>query len=126
MNQQACYHCGHAQPDHNGIQGCPYCKCMATRGEAGKDPSGEYADLRVRRPEEPPLYDWQRPEPEQQEIPERYVVTTPKGFTETFSASDIDVLVRLGLIRHDYDGHVLTDGQGNGVGALHHFYREAS
>lgn len=53
----------------------------------------------------------------------RYVVTTPQGFTEAFGAQEIDLLVRLGLIWHDYDGHVLRDGKGNGVGPLHHFYR---
>lgn len=54
-----------------------------------------------------------------------YVVTGPGGFTEMFDAHQVDVLVRLGLIEHDYDGHVLEDGAGNGVGSLHHFYREA-
>lgn len=57
---------------------------------------------------------------------ERYVITGPKGFTEAFDAEQIDLLVRLGLIQHDYDGHVLQDGAGNGVGPLHHFYREAN
>lgn len=56
---------------------------------------------------------------------ERYVVTTPKGFTEAFDARQIDLLVRLGLIVHERDGHVLEDGRGNGVGPVHHFYREA-
>lgn len=53
-----------------------------------------------------------------------HVVTTPKGFTEAFDARQIDLLVRLGLIERD--GHVLEDGHGNGVGPLHHFYREAN
>jgi hypothetical protein len=53
-----------------------------------------------------------------------YVVTGPRGFTETFNAEQVETLVRLGLIQHDYDGHVLEDGAGQGVGALHHFYRE--
>lgn len=57
---------------------------------------------------------------------DRYVVTGPGGFTESFNAEQVDCLVRLGLIEHDYDGHVLQDGQGRGVGALHHFYREAA
>lgn len=61
------------------------------------------------------------PEPE----PDRYVVTGPKGFTETLTADQVNLLVRLGLIQHDYDDHVLQDGHGNGVGPLHHFYREA-
>ena len=54
-----------------------------------------------------------------------YIVTTPKGWTAKFDADEVEVLIRLGLIAHDYDGHVLEDGRGNGVGALHHFYREA-
>ncbi|MCL8026344.1 hypothetical protein [Nocardioides bruguierae] len=52
-------------------------------------------------------------------------MTGPDGFTESFDAEQVDTLVRLGLIQHDYDGHVLQDGAGNGVGHLHHFYREA-
>lgn len=58
--------------------------------------------------------------------PAVYVVEGPGGFTETFSAHTVDVLVRLGLIRHVRDGHVLQDGSGNGVGPLHHFYGPAS
>lgn len=57
--------------------------------------------------------------------PDRYVVTGPGGFTETFNAEQVDLLVRLGLIEHERDGHVLADGQGRGVGPLHHFYKEA-
>ena len=56
---------------------------------------------------------------------DRYVLTGPGGFTEGFNAKQIDLLVRLGLIQHDYDGHVLVDGSGRGVGPLHHFYKEA-
>lgn len=55
-----------------------------------------------------------------------YVVHTPAGFTETFGRQTIETLERLGLIRHERDGHVLEDGQGNGVGPLHRFYCEAS
>lgn len=54
-----------------------------------------------------------------------YVVETPRGFTESFSSRDIEVLEALGLIRHVRDGHVLVDGRGNGVGALHRFYGPA-
>ena len=58
-----CYHCGHDQTEHNGMVGCPHCKCMATVGEAGTDPTGKYADVRPRAAHEPPLHDWQRPDP---------------------------------------------------------------
>lgn len=51
-----------------------------------------------------------------------YVVETPRGFTESFDRHTIDVLERLGLIRHVRDGHVLEDGSGRGVGPLHRFY----
>lgn len=54
--------------------------------------------------------------------PEVYVVRTMKGVTETFDAKTIETLVALGLIYHLRDGHVLEDGEGNGVGPLHHFY----
>lgn len=54
-----------------------------------------------------------------------YVVTTIKGFTETFNSDTIDLLVRLGLIVHERDGHVLVDGHGNGRGPVHHFYVDA-
>jgi hypothetical protein len=58
--------------------------------------------------------------------PDRWVITTPKGFTESFSEDDIRTLVLLGLIEHERDGYVLIGSDGIGVGALHHFYREAS
>lgn len=51
-----------------------------------------------------------------------YVVETPMGFTETFDRHTIDVMERLGLIRHVRDGHVVEDGSGRGVGPLHRFY----
>lgn len=55
----------------------------------------------------------------------RYVVTGPRGFTETLNAHTVETLVRLGLIEHERDGHVLEDGRGSGVGPMHHFYRMA-
>jgi hypothetical protein len=58
----ACFLCGHDQNDHNLIEGCPHCKCAATPGEAGRDPSGKYAYLRPREGWESPLHDWQKPE----------------------------------------------------------------
>ncbi|MFS0884973.1 hypothetical protein [Aeromicrobium sp. 179-A 4D2 NHS] len=54
-----------------------------------------------------------------------FVVTGPGGFTETLDSDTVDLLVRLGFIRHDRDGHVLQDGQGNGIGPLHRFYVQA-
>lgn len=54
-----------------------------------------------------------------------YMVTTPRGFTQTFDAKTIQTLELLGLIRHERDGYVLEDGDGKGVGPLHRFYREA-
>lgn len=53
---------------------------------------------------------------------ERYVVQGPRGFTETFDQHTVEVLVRLGLIRHERNDYVLQDGSGQGVGPLHHFY----
>lgn len=55
----------------------------------------------------------------------RFVLATPKGFTESFDAKQIETLVLLGLIEHERDGYVLCDGAGNGLGPLHRFYREA-
>lgn len=55
---------------------------------------------------------------------EVYVVEGPGGFTETFDKETVDVLVRLGLIEHERDGHVLEMG-GKPFGSLHHFYRKA-
>jgi hypothetical protein len=55
-----------------------------------------------------------------------HMVTTPKGFTESFDARTIETLELLGLIRHERDGYVLEDGSGNGVGPLHRFYREVT
>lgn len=57
--------------------------------------------------------------------PDRYVVTGPSGFTESIPKHHIETLVAMGVLVHDYDGHVLADGQGRPVGALHHFYKEA-
>jgi hypothetical protein len=54
-----------------------------------------------------------------------YVVHTPKGFTEGFDARTIDLLERLGLIRHERDGYAVEDAHGRGLGPLHRYYREA-
>lgn len=54
-----------------------------------------------------------------------YVVETSRGSTEAFDRRAIDILERLGLIRHVRDGHVLQDGSGRGVGPLHRFYGPA-
>lgn len=58
--------------------------------------------------------------------PDRYVVQGPQGFTEKLGANEVTVLVSLGLIIHERSGYVMEDGRGNGVGALHHFYKEKS
>lgn len=52
-----------------------------------------------------------------------YHVAGPDGFTETFDAHTVDVLVRMGLIVHEYDGHVMESG-GKPYGPLHRFYCE--
>jgi hypothetical protein len=36
VGRWACYLCQHDQYEHNLIQGCPYCTCMATPAEAGR------------------------------------------------------------------------------------------
>lgn len=51
-----------------------------------------------------------------------HVVQTDAGFTESFDDNTIETLLRLGLIVHERDGHVLADGHGRGVGPLHRFY----
>lgn len=56
---------------------------------------------------------------------EVYVVTTPKGFTQIFDATQIRALVLLGLIEHERDGWLLENGKGEHLGPVHHFYREA-
>jgi hypothetical protein len=56
------------------------------------------------------------------------VVNTDKGFTEAFEDREIDLLVRLGLIEHDYEGYVLrqrTSSGDQGVGPVHRFYKKA-
>jgi hypothetical protein len=64
-----------------------------------------------------------RAEEKRQPEPDVYLVQTPAGFTESFDAKTVDTLVKLGLIEHQRDGHVVSDGRGNGIGPLHHFYR---
>lgn len=51
-----------------------------------------------------------------------YVVETPRGFTETFTERTIQTLTALGLIEFDRVGYAVEDGQGRGVGPLHHYY----
>lgn len=54
-----------------------------------------------------------------------YVVEGPQGFTETFDERTVDVLVRMGLIEHVRDGHVMVAYVGDKQvphGPLHRFY----
>jgi hypothetical protein len=53
---------------------------------------------------------------------EVYVVETERGFTATFDRETIETLERLGLIRRVRVDHLMHDGQGNGIGAMHLFY----
>lgn len=56
-----CYLCGHESSDHNLIEGCPYCRCLATPGEATRYETKEA----LRGPNDPPLKEWQRYDPGQ-------------------------------------------------------------
>ena len=53
---------------------------------------------------------------------DKFVLTGPAGFTETLTEDTIDTLVAVGLIRYDFSDHLLSDGHGNGLGPIHHFY----
>jgi hypothetical protein len=64
-----CTRCGHDQWLHNNIEGCPSCKCSANASEAGSTtryPGIEppYRGTRILAPHEPPLHEWQRPDPD--------------------------------------------------------------
>jgi hypothetical protein len=52
-----------------------------------------------------------------------YVVEGPSGSTESLGKAQVEALVRAGVLVHVRDGHVLVDGAGVGVGAMHRFYR---
>lgn len=50
LGKFACRFCRHDQYEHNNIQGCPHCRCMATVGEAGARSDAE--DLPILPPSE--------------------------------------------------------------------------
>ena len=61
--------------------------------------------------------------------PERevYVVEGPGGFTESFNKHTVDVLTRMGLIKHVESKQIMLVGPFNQPnGPMHHFYVEAT
>lgn len=53
-----------------------------------------------------------------------YVVTTPRGFTESFDERTIQTLLNLDLIEFERAEHVIVGSGGKTYGPLHCFYRE--